>query len=98
MNIGERIKEVRKMKGKTLRQAAQAAGVDTKMYQHYEAGRARTPVTVLIDLAEFYGYYSLDILLGRATQLDYCEGMLNKYLKSSPEKRKIIDYILSLKS
>jgi transcriptional regulator with XRE-family HTH domain len=98
MNIGERLKEVRKSLGYKLREVGAAAGVDPKMYQHYEAGRCRVPVEVLLSLSEFYGYNSIDKLLGLIVGPAQTQSKLvGDYMTLSPEKRKIVDYILSLK-
>src|SRR6478609_8076464 len=97
MNVAERLKQVRELNGYTQREVAQAIGVPPVTYQAYERKRAETPLRVLIALSEFYGYFSIDTLLGRVAQVEYCEDLLNRYLKASPEKRQIINYILSLK-
>lgn len=97
MNIGERLKELRKMHGYLLREAAAGANVDIKIYQAYEAGRARTPVDVLLSLSHFYGFYSLDSLLGlKDGPKKQQNKLLSAYVSLSTEKRKIVDYILSL--
>lgn len=96
MNIGERLKKLRYLHKYKQREVAEALKIDIKMYQAYEYEHARTPVEILIALSEFYGYYSIDHLLGRISQVEYCEMILNKYLLASPEKRKIVDFILHL--
>lgn len=99
MNIGARLKEVRKKEGYRLKDAADAAGVDIKLYQAYEAGRARTPVNVLLSLSEFYGYYSVDTLLGLKPGISKgTTPFMQKYLALSRDYRKIVDYILHLKN
>lgn len=99
MDIGTRLKELRKSNRYKLREAAAGAGVDLKMYQHYEAGRARVPITVLLSLSEFYGYYSIDLLLGLKPGVTKEQTpLMKKYLALTAEKRKIVDYILYLKN
>jgi transcriptional regulator with XRE-family HTH domain len=98
MNVGERLKELRKKQGHKLREVAYGAGVDIKVYQAYEAGRARTPIDVLLSLSEFYGFYSLDCLLGLTDgPRKQHSKLLSEYISASPENRQIIDFILKRK-
>lgn len=97
MNIGERLKKVRKGHGYTLAEVSGSIGIGSKIYSAYECGRARTPVNVLIALSNFYRYNSLDLLLGNPRVPGRQESELEQaYRKAGPEKRKIIDFILSL--
>lgn len=98
MNIGERLKDLRNQYGYSQAKVAAGIGIKQVTYQSYERGRAEVPFRILIALSNFYGFYSIDVLLGRATHIEHSVELLNKYRQSSPEKRKIIDYILSLKS
>lgn len=96
MNIGERLKIVRQLYRHSQAVVAGSIGINPKTYQAYERGRAETPISVLMALSDFYGYYSIDLLLGLTSQIEYCESLLRSYIKATPEKRKIVDYILSL--
>jgi transcriptional regulator with XRE-family HTH domain len=97
MNVGERLKSVRKIKGHKLREVAAGAGVDLKIYQAYEAGRARTPINVLLALSDFYGFYSLDDLLGlKNGPINRGSKLQIAYLSTSPENRRIVDFILKI--
>lgn len=97
MDIGQRLKEVRQTFGHTQAVIAEAVGISPKLYHAYERNRARTPIEVLISLSEFYGYYSIDMLLGIKKEFKQEKStVLTKYHGISAEKRKIIDYILSL--
>lgn len=58
------LKELRKKKGLTLAEVAQAVGVTRQAYSYYENDK-RDPDTAMVKtLAEFYGV-STDYLLGR---------------------------------
>jgi transcriptional regulator with XRE-family HTH domain len=99
MSVGERLKQLRKSFGYKLKQVAAGASVDLKIYQAYEAGRARTPINVLLALSEFYGFYSVDKLLGlSAGSPKDQDPVMKRYHALTPEKRKIVDYILYLEN
>lgn len=99
MNVGARLKEVRKERRYKLREVANAADIDIKLYQAYEAGRSRTPINVLLSLSEFYGYYSVDALLGlKPGSSKGTTPFMQKYLALSSDYRKLVDYILHLKN
>jgi transcriptional regulator with XRE-family HTH domain len=98
MNIPARLKEIRKSRQYTMKEVSNGIGISDKMYQAYEYGYCRTPVDILNSLSLFYGLHSIDALLGIITQNDHENPVVKAYLKASPENRKIVDYILSLKS
>ena len=59
-----RLKEVRIMRKKKLKEAAACLGIQVRSYQAYESGERETPAWVVVKLADFYGV-STDYLLGR---------------------------------
>lgn len=63
MRLCEALKRCRLSKGVTQKQAAQAAGVSSSMYQFYEYGKNEPTASVLISLADYYAV-SLDYLVG----------------------------------
>ena len=65
MQLCEALKRCRLSKSVTQKQAAQAAGVSSSMYQFYEYGKNEPTASVLISLADYYGV-SLDYLVGRS--------------------------------
>jgi transcriptional regulator with XRE-family HTH domain len=96
MNIGERLKLVRELYGHSQAKVAGAIGVKPVTYQAYERNRAETPLRVLLALSEFYGFHSIDLLLNLRTETEFRTGVMDSYLKASWEKRKIVDFVLSL--
>ena len=59
-----RLKQIREESGKLQREAADAAGVQTRTYQFYEQGKNQPSIAKLIALADFFDV-SLDYLMGR---------------------------------
>lgn len=53
--LGRRLRAVRKARGWTLDQAAEATGVDLKHIQMIEAGKLNVTVLTLVRLAEGFG-------------------------------------------
>lgn len=97
MTTSERLKVVRDMYGHSQAKVAAAINIKQKTYQAYERGRAEAPIRVLIALSEFYGYYSIDLLLDLRNEIDLREGITKAYREASPENRRIIDFILKQK-
>ena len=62
-NVGERVKELRKKKGKTQEQIAYALGMNLKTYQAIEGGRRVGRVDTVCMLAEYFDT-TVDYLLG----------------------------------
>ena len=60
-----RLKEIRKHRGKKLKEAADCLGIQPRSYQAYESGDREPNIARLIVLADFFDV-SLDYLLGRA--------------------------------
>lgn len=62
-----RLKEVRIMRKKKLKEAAACLGIQVRSYQAYESGDREPGVKNLIALADFYDV-SLDYLMGRTDE------------------------------
>lgn len=65
MNIGERLKTLRKSKGVTQKSIAEAISITEVSYQRYEYGTVRPSLDALISLADYFDV-SLDYLCGRS--------------------------------
>lgn len=64
MEIGQRVKELRKERKETQEQVALAAGIVTRHYQRIELGEGLPGLEVTCALADHFGV-SLDYLAGR---------------------------------
>ena len=62
-NLGQRLKELREEKGLTQKQLAEKLGINSVTYLHYEKEQREPPLSLLADIAKFYGV-SVDYLLG----------------------------------
>lgn len=98
MNIGERLKKIRLDHNYSQQNIADAINLNIGTYQHYERNRAIPSIYKLIALSNFYGFYSIDILIGLVEEpMPGMDKFTKAYYQAKPDKRKIIDYILSLK-
>lgn len=61
--LGERLKEQREELALTQRELAEKLGMNAVTYLHYEKGQREPPLSVLADMARFFGV-SVDYLLG----------------------------------
>ena len=61
--LGQRLKELREEKGYTQKQLAEKLGINSVTYLHYEKEQREPPLSLLADIAKFYGV-SVDYLLG----------------------------------
>ena len=61
--LGKRLKELRDERNLTQKQLADALGINTVTYLHYEKDQREPPLSLLADLAEYYSV-SVDYLLG----------------------------------
>lgn len=61
--LGERLKELRKERGLTQKQLAEALGLNSVTYLHYEKEQHEPPLGLLADFAKFFDV-SVDYLLG----------------------------------
>jgi transcriptional regulator with XRE-family HTH domain len=60
--LGERIAELRHELEMTQQKLGDALGMSRKTVGHYEAGRIRLPVSILLDLADTLGVSVSDLL------------------------------------
>lgn len=96
INIPLRLRQLRNERGLTQGQVAIKIRKKSNAYQAYEEGRAVPPLDVLIKLAEAYGFYSIDRLLGiEKEQQIALDEIAAAYHAVDPEKRKIVDFILN---
>lgn len=65
MNIGERLRTLRKSKGVTQKSIAEAVSIAEVSYQRYEYGTVRPSLDMLCALADYFDV-SLDYLCGRS--------------------------------
>lgn len=61
--LGQRLKELREEKGYTQKQLADKFGINSVTYLHYEKEQREPPLSLIADIAKFYGV-SVDYLLG----------------------------------
>lgn len=61
--LGTRLKELRAEKRLTQREVAEALGLNSVTYLHYEKAQREPPLSVLADMAIYFGI-SVDFLLG----------------------------------
>ena len=61
--FGQRLKELREERGMTQKQLAQALGLNSVTYLHYEKSQREPPLSLLADMAAFFEV-SVDYLLG----------------------------------
>lgn len=64
-NFVDRLRTIRKDKGVTQKQVAQAIGTTEQNYQRYERGSQQPTLPVLLALADYFDV-SLDYLVGRS--------------------------------
>lgn len=97
INIPQRLKDLRAEHSYTQQNVADGIDIKKRTYQAYEEGRAMPPLDVFISMAAFYGYYSIDKLLGIEGKLQEVNGVfMDAYHSADPEKRRIVDFILNL--
>ncbi|WP_176213130.1 helix-turn-helix domain-containing protein [Sulfobacillus thermosulfidooxidans] len=68
--LGDRLRAVRKDRGYTQAQVADAAGVSQFTLSHYENGTRQPPCDVLVSISDFLDV-SVDFLLGRSDERHY---------------------------
>lgn len=61
--LGQRLKELRKEAGLTQKELANALGINSVTYLHYEKEQHEPPLALLADMAQYFGV-SVDYLLG----------------------------------
>lgn len=62
----EKLKELRKAKGKTQKQLAEFLGISQQAYATYEVGTRTPPIDIIEKLADYFGV-TVDYILGRNT-------------------------------
>lgn len=95
INIPQRLKAVRESRGLTQQKVAAGIGSKRGTYQTYEEGRATPGIPILMKLSIFYGFYSLDQLLGITEETEQPE-VAKAYHSADEQKRKIVDLVLNL--
>lgn len=63
ISLGKRLRELRLEHGLTQKQVADALGIHSVTYLHYEKGQHEPPLALLAAMAKFYGE-TVDYLLG----------------------------------
>lgn len=61
--LGERLKELREDKNLTQKQIAEKLNINSVTYLHYEKSQREPPLSLLADMAKYYGV-TVDYLLG----------------------------------
>ncbi len=61
--LAERLKELRAQHGLSQKELAEALGINSVTYLHYEKGHHEPPLALLADIAKFYDE-TVDYLLG----------------------------------
>ena len=61
--LDKRLKELRLERGLTQKELAKKLGLNAVTYLHYEKGQREPPLSLLAEIAVFYGV-SVDYLLG----------------------------------
>ena len=61
--LAERLKELREQHALTQKELAEALGINSVTYLHYEKGHHEPPLALLADIAKFYDE-TVDYLLG----------------------------------
>ena len=62
--LGERLKELRTEKGITQKELAEALGINSVTYLHYEKSQREPPLSLLVEMAEYFDV-TTDYLLGK---------------------------------
>lgn len=97
INIPQRLKSIREGRKLTQEKVAKAIGTKRGTYQTYEEGRATPGIPTLIKLSNFYGFHSLDQLLGIVENKEPEQPpLVLAYHSVDLEKRRIVDFILNL--
>jgi len=65
VTFAERVRELRKAKGRTQKQMGDFLGLTERTYRAYEAGEVDPPSSKAIKLADYFDV-SIDYLLGRS--------------------------------
>ena len=90
-----KLKELRKTKGISQEQAANALNISVRAYQNYEYGQREPNIEMIFKLADFYGV-STDYLLGRETGEPETLDKLEQEFNMSALEKEILDNYLAL--
>lgn len=99
INIPQRLKAVRESRKLNQEKVANGIGIKRSTYASYEEGRATPSIQLLIQLAFFYDFNSLDQLLGISIEEEKNtdkSSFSEAYHAIDPERRKIVDFVLNL--
>lgn len=96
INIQQRLKHIRLKNQFTQKQIANGIEVKEKAYQAYEEGRSIPSIFTLLKLADFYGYTSLDVMLGVKDGESKFSEFTKAYYAAPADKRRIVDFVLNL--
>ncbi|MFK7696430.1 helix-turn-helix domain-containing protein [Paenibacillus sp. HJGM_3] len=91
--IGDRIKSLRKGKGLTQEEAAKRLKMIRSTYSNYENGNREPDFETAEKIAEFYGV-DVNYLLGKFTNDQAKNAVLEAYTRLPQDKRKIIDEMI----
>ena len=64
MNIGVRLKQLRKCQNMTQKKMAEMLLISERAYQHYESDTREPPLSNVAKIADYFGV-SIDYLVGR---------------------------------
>lgn len=85
--VARRVAKVRKQKGLTQHDLAEAMGCTQGLISQYEAGQSNLSLSILIDICDVLGC-SIDYLLGREVMYDTSlRGRILKALEGLPESK-----------
>jgi len=86
LNIQENIRSLRRERGLTQEQLAEALGVTVGAVSKWESGANTPDISVIAELADFFGI-SVDALLGFTLQADAEEKLAKRIFELASEKR-----------
>lgn len=88
-----KLKELRKTKGISQEQAANALNISVRAYQNYEYGQREPNIEMIFKLADFYGV-TTDYLLGRDTgEPETLDKLVGEFNMSALEKEILENYL-----
>lgn len=96
IDIGMRLRKVRLSHEYTQEQVGDGIGIPRSRYGSYEENRAEPCVRTLHCLVQFYGYKTIEQLLGIEKKKGSVSPILEKYHSLTRDKKKIVDFILGI--
>lgn len=85
MELGNRIKDLRKQKGLRQEQLAEAMGVSSASVSKWETNQSYPELTLLAELADFFEV-SIDTLVGHTLSADRMEALIAKMEKAADDR------------